>query len=111
MIVIVSVQSTTFGQSRLPVGTLPNYFMRAAMVGFTIFIALLTESFLNVFSLVSSIFGPLMNVFFIFIFGRRIQERFKIIYPSWRRGCHVLICLFGAFCLVFGFIDSVMAFL
>lgn len=110
MVVFYSFQTLKYTKDYVPAGSWANKAMRLTVVVIAEFIAQCIPNFGNLFAVVCSLAGPMLQVIFPLIFSSRIRAQFHgKPSSSLRRSMHGLIYVVGVFTLTVGFYSSVMA--
>lgn len=104
MVIFYSFQTYEYTRNYFPVGSIANKLMRLTVVALAVFIGETVSNFNQLFSLVCSIFGPMLQMFLPIFFSYKIRKRLGHRKSSWmRRSLHAVIIALGIFSLTIGF--------
>lgn len=107
MVIFYSFQTFKHTKHVVPPGSFRNKVMRGAIVALAVLVARLVPDFGELFALVCSIFGPLLQVIFPLFFGYKIRHELGAKRSSCpRRALHALMVVVAIFTITIGFWES-----
>lgn len=110
MVIFYSFQTLKYTKDYVPAGSAANKAMRIVVVAIAELIAQCIPNFGNLFAVVCSLAGPMLQVIFPLMFSSRIRAQFRGKPSSGlRRFMHGLIYVLAAFTLTVGLYSSVLS--
>jgi len=107
IVVFYSFQTCELTKDYVPLGSCANKVMRITVVFIALLLAYSVNDFNQLFSLVASVCGPLLQCVFPLLFSFLVRRHTGAQMTSWRRRlAHLMIVLLGVFSITIGFYES-----